>query len=169
MLSLSLTMQEQPYLEQPSRPEEPLPSARREAFSLLIIVICAALVTTFLALFIFRTYQVEGPSMQNTLNNGDKLIIWKVPRTWAKITGHAYIPARGDVIVFNESGLSTYGQQDNKQLIKRVIGLPGDHLIVSGGNVTIYNQAHPSGFDPDKTMGYHIVNPTSGNVNIMLS
>jgi signal peptidase I len=111
--------------------------------------------------------------MQNTLHNGDKLIIWKVPRTWARITGHAYIPTRGDIIVFNESGLNNFGQlQNTKQLIKRVIGLPGDHLVLKNGDYTIYNKAHPKGFEPDKTLPYgdggKDIPYTSGSVNITL-
>jgi signal peptidase I len=92
--------------------------------------------------------------MENTLQNADKLIIWKVPRTWASITGHPYIPSRGDVIVFTESGLSQFGQEDTKQLIKRVIGLPGDKVVVGNGHYLVYNQSHPKGFDPDATLPY---------------
>src|SRR6185312_164075 len=84
----------------------------------------------------------------------DKLIIWKVPRSWARITGHPYIPARGDVIVFSESGLSQFGQDDTKQLIKRVIGLPGDRVVVRDGKYVIYNKSHPDGFNPDVTLPY---------------
>src|SRR5262249_17578474 len=73
---------------------------------------------------------------------------------WSDITRHDYIPDRGDIIVFNESGLSQFGQTDSKQLIKRVIGLPGDHVVVKNGSITIYNSQHPGGFDPDKTLPY---------------
>jgi signal peptidase I len=107
--------------------------------------------------------------MENTLQNNDKLMIWKVPRTWARITGHDYIPNRGDIIVFNETGLAEFNQQDSKQLIKRVIGLPGDRVVVSNGEYMIYNKAHPHGFDPDKTLPYGKDIPlTSGNVDITL-
>src|SRR5579884_4090477 len=136
--------------------EEPEPttsdkqtSGWKELFSTVGILITALLVALFIIAFVFRSYQVDGPSMENTLQNSDKLIIWKVPRSWAKITGHAYIPKRGHIIVFNETGLSAFGQQDSKQLIKRVIGLPGDRIVISGGENLIYNSANPRGFDPD--------------------
>jgi signal peptidase I len=107
--------------------------------------------------------------MENTLQNNDKLIIWKVPRTWASITGHPYIPNRGDIIVFTESGLAQYGQDNTKQLIKRVIGLPGDKIVVANGVYTIYNKQHPNGFDPDKTLPYGKNIPvTSGDETITL-
>lgn len=133
---------------------EPGRSAWRELFSTVGILVTALLVALFIIAFVFRSYQVDGPSMESTLHNNDKLIIWKVPRSWARITGHPYIPARGDVIVFSESGLSQFGQDDTKQLIKRVIGLPGDRVVVRDGKYVIYNKTHLAGFDPDTTLPY---------------
>jgi signal peptidase I len=145
-------------------------SGWRELFSTIGILLTALLVALFIIGFVFRSYQVDGPSMENTLQNADKLIIWKVPRTWSHITGHAYIPNRGDIIVFTESGLSEFGgQQDSKQLIKRVIGLPGDHLVLKNGVYTIYNKSHPQGFEPDKTLPYgQNIPTTAGNIDIKL-
>ena len=133
------------------------------------IFIAAGLVAFVIIAFVFRSYQVDGPSMENTLQNSDKLIIWKVPRTLADITHHAYIPNRGDIIVFNETGLSQFSQVDSKQLIKRVIGLPGDRVTIQNGDYVIYDKAHPDGFDPDKTLPYGKNIPlTSGNVDVTL-
>jgi signal peptidase I len=159
----------------PAIPSDQAPETRkqhsgwRELLSTLGILVTALAVALFIIGFVFRSYQVDGPSMQNTLQNADKLIIWKVPRTWAHITGHDYIPSRGDIVVFSQSGLSEFGQQDSKQLIKRVIGLPGDHLVLSNGFYTIYNHTHPGGFNPDKSLPYGKNIPTtSGNIDITL-
>lgn len=133
------------------------------------ILIMALVVALLMITFVFRSYQVDGPSMESTLQNTDKLIIWKVARSWAYITHHSYIPNRGDIIVFNESGLSQFGQTDSKQLIKRVIGLPNDRVVVSNGMYTVYNQQNPRGFDPDKTLPYgKKISDTSGNIDITL-
>jgi signal peptidase I len=141
----------------------------RETLSTLGIIGAAILVAVFIIMFVFRSYQVDGPSMQSTLQNADKLIIWKVPRTWSDITGHPYIPKRGDIVVFTETGLSEFGQQDKKQLIKRVIGLPGDRVVVKDGVITIYNKENPNGFQPDKTLPYGKNIPqTSGNIDLTL-
>lgn len=141
----------------------------RELFSTLGILLTALALALFIIFFVFRSYQVDGPSMQSTLHNGDKLIIWKVPRSWADLTGHAYIPKRGDIIVFNESGLSEFGQQDTKQLIKRVIGLPGDRVTISDDHYLIYNKQQPNGFNPDTSLPYGKNIPTtSGNINVTL-
>ena len=144
-------------------------SGWRDGLTTAGIFLAAGLVAFVIIAFVFRSYQVDGPSMENTLQNSDKLIIWKVPRTLADITHHAYIPNRGDIIVFNETGLSQFSQVDSKQLIKRVIGLPGDRVTIQNGDYMIYNKAHPDGFDPDKTLPYGKNIPlTSGNVDVTL-
>ncbi len=145
-------------------------SGWRELFSTLGILLTALLVALFIIGFVFRSYQVDGPSMQNTLQNADKLIIWKIPRSWARLTSHPYVPARGDIIVFSQSGLSDFGQEDTKQLIKRVIALPGERLTLNDGHYKVYNKTHPHGFDPDIT----IVHPkavlvTTGSVDVVLA
>jgi signal peptidase I len=142
-------------------------SGWRELLSTVGILLTALALALFIVAFVFRSYQVDGPSMKNTLQSNDKLIIWKVPRTWASITGHPYIPKRGDIIVFSESGLAQFGQQDTKQLIKRVIGLPGDRVTISDNHYVIYNKTHPNGFDPDAGTPYvKNLPPTTGdNVN----
>ena len=143
----------------------------RDFASTVGILATALLVALLMIGFVFRSYQVDGPSMKETLQNQDKLIIWKVPRTWARLTHHSYIPKRGDIIVFTESGLGQFGQEDSKQLIKRVVGLPGDRVVVKNGTVTIYNALHTDGFEPDKTLGYAYPNfpATSGDIDVTLN
>lgn len=140
-----------------------------ELLSTVGVLAVALLTALFIIAFIFRSYQVDGPSMQNTLQNADKLIIWKVPRSWARITQHPYIPQRGDIIVFDQSGLAEFGQVDQKQLIKRVIALPGERVTVSNGIVTVYNKQYLNGFNPDATLPYGKNIPvTSGEKNFII-
>ncbi|MGB4759258.1 MAG: signal peptidase I [Candidatus Saccharimonadales bacterium] len=128
----------------------------KNSFWSTVFVIVSALVLAFmLVTYVFHSYQVDGVSMETTLQNNDRLIVWKVPRTIARVTGNPYIPNRGDVIVFTESGLSGYGQiQDKKQLIKRVIALPGERVVIRDGKLLVYNAQHPEGFEPDRTLPY---------------
>lgn len=131
-----------------------------------LLFIAALLVALLLTSFVFQQYEVDGPSMQTTLHNEDRLIVVKIPRTWAKITGHPYIPTRGTVIVFNQGGLYNAEGVQEKQLIKRVIGLPGDRVVIKNNEVTIYNKQNPNGFDPDKTMSYgKVITYTTGNID----
>lgn len=106
--------------------------------------------------------------METTLQNNDRLIVWKLPRTWARITGNDYLPKRGDIVIFNEPKIGEFDQGD-KQLIKRVIGLPGERVVVKNGTVTVYNSTHPNGFQPDKTLPYGDVIPqTEGDVDVTI-
>lgn len=145
-----------------------------DALSILGVVLVAVAIAFLLITYVFRTYDVEGISMEPTFHNQDKLLIWKVPRTWARITGHQYVPARGDVIVFSESNLAVCSQPDStKTLIKRVIGLPGDRVVIKNGVVTIYDKKHPHGFRPDSVMAYnkaHLIHPfTLTNETVQLN
>jgi signal peptidase I len=142
-----------PPQESPT-PQSNTPGGFGAFFSTISIILGAFLVAVLVMAFVFRSYQVDGPSMQPTLHHNDRLIIWKVPKTWSKITGNAYIPNRGDIIVFVEQGLATPDGGGNKELIKRVVGLPGDRVVIANGNLTVYNQEHPSGFNPDTTLPY---------------
>lgn len=108
--------------------------------------------------------------METTLENHDRLIVLKVPRTVARITSHNYIPNRGDVIVFTKHNLREYGDtQSDKQLIKRVVGLPGDRVVVKDGTLTVYNTQNPNGFNPDQTMPYgSVIQTTPGSVDTVV-
>jgi signal peptidase I len=127
------------------------------------------LVAFLLTAFVFQQYEVDGPSMESTLQNADRLIVVKLPKSWSELTGHPYIPTRGTIIVFNEGGLYNAEGVQEKQLIKRVIGLPGDRIVIKNNVVTIYNKQNPNGFDPDKTMAYgKVITTTSGNLDIVV-
>ncbi|MGZ6005283.1 MAG: signal peptidase I [Candidatus Saccharimonadales bacterium] len=140
----------------------------RSILTTLTILILAPLIAFALTAFIFQSYQVDGSSMETTLQNQDRLIVLKLPRTWAKLTGHDYMPHRGDVIIFNKNDLYQYdGANQKKQLVKRVIGLPGDRVVVKDNEVTVYSSDHPHGFKPDKTMPYgKVIITTPGAVDL---
>jgi len=156
--------------EETPAPPEKKSGALREVLSTIGVLIAALSVALALIAFVFQSYQVSGPSMEQTLQDQDRLIVWKLPRTWARVTGHAYLPHRGDVVIFTQSNLAQYGQENTKQLIKRVIGLPGDRIVVANNVITVYNKEHPKGFQPDKTLPYgsHITEPAQQEVDVTL-
>lgn len=130
----------------------------------------ALLLAWVIIAFIFESYQVDGVSMENTLHNNDRLIVWKAPVTWAHITGSQWVPDRGDIIIFKEPGLAAYGDANVKDLVKRVVGLPGDKLVIKNGGVTIYNNKHPKGLaEPTNFDGPKGHSTTSGNETIQLN
>lgn len=129
---------------------------RHEGIKSILTTIAILAIAPILALaitaFVFQSYEVDGPSMEPTLQTHDRLIVWKVGRTWSRITNKPYIPPRGTVVVFVKHGMYDFSGDREKQLIKRIIGLPGDRVVVSGGIITVYNTDNPEGFRPDDTL-----------------
>ncbi len=92
--------------------------------------------------FTVQNYMVEGTSMQPSLNNNQFVLVNKLAYLF-----HA--PERGDVIVFH------WPKDTTKDLIKRVIGLPGDTIVITSYTVQvngvvlkepyISSQANPGG------------------------
>lgn len=138
----------------------------------IAILIAAPIVAIILTTFVFQSYEVDGPSMQTTLYNHDRLLVLKAPKTWADLTNKPYIPARYDVIIFKKSGIVGFGDSTGgeKQIIKRVIGLPGERVLVENGIVTVFNDAFPAGFSPDQDQYWKQgFDETPGNVDVTLS
>lgn len=152
----------------PSSPGPSKSGRLRSILSTLLILLIAPLLAVFITAFVFQSYQVDGQSMETTLQNNDRLIIWKVARTWARLTNNDYIPKRGDVVVFIKKGLYESSGTKEKQLIKRVIALPGERVVIKDGKMTVFNTEHPDGFSPDATLPYGkvITGTTEGNVDL---
>ncbi len=141
---------------------------RSEIWSTLAVIILAPIVALFLTLFVFQSYEVDGPSMEKTLFDNDRLIVNKVGRTMARVSGKHYVPSRYSIIVFTQQ-TSSYEGTEEKQLIKRVIGLPGDRVVVKDGIVTVYNKDRPEGFNVDKEGPEAGLNEyTDGNIDIVI-
>jgi signal peptidase I len=147
--------------------KNPATGKLRSILSTLAVLLIAPLLALGITAYIFQSYEVDGPSMQSTLQNHDRLIIWKFARTIARGTHNSYIPNRGDVVVFIKRGLYEDSNNKEKQLIKRVIGLPGERVTVKDGKITVYNSANPDGFSPDATLPYgKVITTTEGNIDI---
>lgn len=134
----------------------------------ILILLTAPILAITITMFLFQSYEVDGPSMEPTLQTQDRLIIWKAGRSWARVTGSDFIPERGNIIVLVKRGMYDFNSDKEKQLIKRVIALPGERVVVKDGKMTVYNDDYPDGFQPDTTLPYGeaIVEQTEGNVDI---
>lgn len=160
-----------PPVTSPTNPIAPEPTESSKegikgVLSAIGLILLAPILALLLTAFVFQSYEVDGPSMQTTLENKDRLIVLKVPRTWARITHRTYIPNRGDIVIFNHPDSGGLGVGD-KQLIKRVVGLPGERVVVKDGKLTVYNKEHPDGFSPDATMAYgKVIKETTGEVDL---
>ncbi len=131
------------------------------------VLIAAPLIAILLIQFVFQSYEVDGPSMQQTLQDKDRLVVVKLGKTISEIRDQDYIPDRSSIIIFHKVDSQDTNGKD-RQLVKRVIGLPGDRVIIRDGEVKVINDQFPDGFDPDKLGEYQDnVDPfTPGNVDI---
>ena len=110
--------------DQPTQPFEPATRARHARSwlpTIRFMLLCAAIF--FGIRTVAPTYAIEGESMSPTFHNGNRVILNGAYRFQS--------PHRGDVVVFDPPVRST------EPYIKRVIGLPGDHVVIENGEVTI--------------------------------
>ncbi|MFC4024268.1 signal peptidase I [Oceanobacillus longus] len=97
-------------------------------------IIIAILIALFLRTFIFATSIVEGESMDPTLEDGERVIFNKL----------IYIldePDRGEVVII---------QRPTKNYVKRVIGLPGETIKLTGNNLIIDGEEYSQTFLSDE-------------------
>lgn len=127
----------------------------KDILSLCGFVACIIIGTMVLNSFVFRSYNVVGVSMENTLHNNDRVIVNRLAVSAAHLKGEEYVPERGQVIVFvngEADGPLTCGVDatvHDQYIIKRVIAFPGERVTVKDGILTVYNDEHPDGFHPD--------------------
>jgi len=72
----------------------------KDVLSFSSFVICVVVGTLLLNSFVFRSYNVVGSSMENTLLDGDRVIVNRLAVTLNHFSGDEFIPSRGDIIVF---------------------------------------------------------------------
>lgn len=73
-------------------------------------------------IFLFQPHQVDGRSMEPNFHNSEYILT-------DKLSYRLHAPSRGDVVVFHSP------QDERVDFIKRIIGVPGDTVKVSGGHV----------------------------------
>jgi signal peptidase I len=113
----------------PPEPEEApsakLPSSARAFIDWVIVIFVALLVAFVVRTFVLAHFVVEGSSMYSTLETGDRVFV-------NKLSYRLHDPNRGDVVVLHQiTGAS------ERDLIKRVIGLPGETVEVRNCTVLI--------------------------------
>lgn len=139
----------------------------KDALSIALFIVCVLVGTLLINTFVFRSFNVLGPSMETTLFTGDRLIINRLPITWAHLQNKEYVPERGEIIVFNNPQYVP-GTAD-EYIVKRVIAFPGERVTVKDGVLTVYNDEHPDGFLPDASFPDTVGSPSSGNIDTIVS
>ncbi|MFH1652532.1 MAG: signal peptidase I [Pseudomonadota bacterium] len=108
-------------------------------------VLLALLIAGFLRSFVFEAYKIPSASMTPTLLPGDHIFVNKfiygprIPFTKIRLFDYKK-PKRGEVMVF------MYPEDESINFIKRVIGLPGDKVVVDDTNLYINGELIPHEF-----------------------
>ena len=117
-------------LEKMATPKESKWSLFFEAVQFLVV----SFVLVFgLRTFVAQPFIVSGASMDPTFKNGQYLII-------DEFSYHFRTPERGEIVVFR------YPQNPSKFFIKRIIGLPGELIVINNGVVRIKKREGDAGF-----------------------
>ena len=139
----------------------------KDVLGIIVFIACVLVGTLVVNTFIFRSFNVMGQSMETTLYTGDRLIVNRLPVTWAQLQNKQYVPDRGQIIVFKNPRYNA--GMGEEFIVKRVIAFPGERVTVKDGVLTVYNQDHPSGFHPDDNNHGEPGSPTSGDVDTVVS
>lgn len=99
-------------------------SPLRELAGMLLYMGLVLGATFLIITFVGQRTHVSGESMENTLDDGDQLIV-------DKITYRFQDPERFDIIVF------PFHYKENTYYIKRIIGLPGETVQIADGTIYI--------------------------------
>jgi len=110
-----------------------LASAGYGLLEIVKICVMAGVTIAFVRYFLFKPFYVKGASMEPNYMDKEYLII-------DELSYRFHEPSRGDVIVFH------YPNDPKEYFLKRIIGLPGERVKISDGQITIYNNEHPEGF-----------------------
>lgn len=103
----------------------------REVFTWLFGIATAVFIAVVLNIFLGVTTNVVGVSMEPTLYNGQKIFI----------NSFIYLissPQRGDVVVFLPNG-----NENSHYYVKRVVAVPGDVVVISGGVLYVNGEESP--------------------------
>ncbi|OGB74154.1 signal peptidase I [candidate division Kazan bacterium RBG_13_50_9] len=102
--------------------------------------------------FLIQPFYVSGQSMEPTFENNQYIIV-------DQVSYRLHAPHRGDVVVFK------YPRNVAFSFIKRIVGLPGETVIVHDGEVTIINDQYPNGVSLEED---YLATRTSGEVRTKL-
>lgn len=123
-----------PPVPETSEPVTPIDEGRsstpfRSGVEWVAVIVGALVVALVVKTFLFQAFYIPSESMEPTLEKGDRVLVNKLSYDFHDVR-------RGDVIVF-QLGDEEVGQDGIRDLIKRVIGLPGDTIETREGAVYV--------------------------------
>ena len=108
-------------------------SRQRAAIEWVAILVVAVAVSFVMRSYALQTFFIPSGSMEPTLQIGDRIIV-------SKLSLHFGAIHRGDILVFKAPPAEHCGEPVT-DLVKRVIGLPGDHLTSRANTIYVNGQA----------------------------
>lgn len=133
-------------------PPPPPPTQKKPRRRALIewsaIVVIAVLVSFLLRTYAFQTFYIPSGSMEPTLLVGDRIIVDKLAVSWGTIN-------IGDVVVFKAPPAENCGEPVT-DLVKRVIGIPGDTLTSKGNTIYVNGKALDEKWPHNEPLGQAI-------------
>jgi signal peptidase I len=109
-------------------------------------------VAVLLRTFVVQTFFIPSGSMEPTLQIGDRILV-------NKLSYHLHGVDRGDIVVFSRPPAENCGGPEVNDLVKRVIGLPGDVISLSGGYVYIDGKRLDESWLPTSEQGVTSAGP----------
>ena len=97
---------------------------------IVVVVLVALVVALLLRVFVVQTFFIPSGSMEPTLQIGDRILV-------NKLSYHLHGVGRGDIVVFSRPPTEDCGGTEVNDLVKRVIGLPGETISLARGHVDI--------------------------------
>ena len=137
--------------QKPATP--PARKGSRWVVELVIVVVVAALLAIVLRTFVVQTFFIPSGSMEPTLQIGDRILV-------DKLSYHLHSVDRGDIVVFARPPDENCGGPPVNDLVKRVIGLPGERISSSGNTVLINGRPLAEPWLPKGTVLGKAIPPT---------
>jgi signal peptidase I len=133
-------------------------SGRRSVIEWLIVLVVAVLVSLLVRTYAVQTFYIPSGSMEPTLQIGDRIIVDKLSVEFGTI--HV-----GDILVFKAPKAvaltGPHGCGDKvADLVKRVIGVPGDHLVSKGNTIYVNGQPLKQPWTHVAQIGLKPITPT---------
>lgn len=109
--------------------QEKITNWRSELLDLKKTLIIVLVVYFVIKSYIAQPFLVRGRSMEQTLSDGDYLVV-------DQLSYNIFNPKRSDIVVFHTEFIQ--GGAEKEYYIKRIIGIPGDRVVIKDGNVILY-------------------------------
>jgi signal peptidase I len=116
-------------------------SSSRWLIELVAVVLVAVLVAFLLRTFVVATYSIPSGSMEPTLKIGDRIVV-------NKLSYHLHGVDRSNIVVFSTPPEENCAGPPVSDLVKRVIGLPGEIISLNDGHVLINGHILPEPYLP---------------------